>query len=114
MNVFNDLAKLLDNTTNVYEVKVTTEFIVEVSADNPTKAKEKIDNYLNGKYETNGDRDKDAYNDWLHFINPDNLIDKKASYKIFRPKYITNGDKNEVMYRREKQLRKERKDNGVK
>jgi len=114
MNVFNDLAKLLDNTTNVYEVKVTTEFIVEVSADNPTKAKEKIDNYLNGKYETNGDRDKDAYNDWLHFINPDNLIDKKASYKIFRPKYITNGDKTEVMYRREKELRKERNDNGVK
>ena len=50
MNVFIDLAKVLDNRTNVYEVKVTTEFIVEVSADNPTKAKEKIDNYLNGKY----------------------------------------------------------------
>ena len=114
MNVFIDLAKVLDNRTNVYEVKVTTEYIVEVSADNPTKAKEKIDNYLNGKYETDGDRDKDAYNDWLAFIDPDELLDIKESYKIFRPKYITNGDKNEVLYRREKQLRKERKDNGVK
>lgn len=104
MNVFNELAKFLDNTTNVYEVKVTTEFIVEVTGDSPADAKNKLDNFLNGKYETNGDREKDAYADWLHFIDDDELLEKKSSYKIFRPKFITNGDKNEVLYRRQKKL----------
>ena len=105
MKVFNNIASFIFSRSKVYEVKVTTEFIVEVSASNPEDARKKIDNYLNGKYETDGDREKDAYNDWLHFISPDDLLEKKSSYKIFRPKYITEGDSNEVMYRREKELK---------
>jgi hypothetical protein len=104
-NVFSSLDKALgfrNPKTNVYEVKVVAEFVVELEADSPKDAKKFLKHWANGEIiddETYQVIDEvESYTSWIW--SNWNILLKQDNIEINQPKKVATGSRNYILLNR--------------
>lgn len=104
-NVFSEIDKALgisNPKTNVYEVKLVAEYIIELEADSPKEAKKFLKHWAVGQiiddvtYEV-VDENTDSYTGWL-WDKP--MLPKDWNIEIKQPKKVASGWRNYILFNR--------------